>query len=328
MVLAEVVRGSLVESRHLGHVAVASTAGDAKACLGEAEARIFLRSAAKPIQALVPVQAGVQEAFGLEARHVAVMCGSHHGLERHTTAVGEILERAGLGTEALRCGVEPGASGDRSALHNNCSGKHAGMLAACQRLGLDTVDYLSPSHPLQQRILAVVSTFCGLAAEDMTIGVDGCGVPTFGVPLVNAATAFARLATAGQGSAGEAELTEELAEAARIVTKAMSAHPDMVSAPRAFNTELLAALGPNAAAKGGAEGAFCLGLADQGLGVAVKIADGNARAIPAVVLAVLEQLDAVPAEAREALREFLAPAVRNCRGELVGKIRPTLPRFL
>jgi len=335
VVLAEVTRGPLVESQHLGHIAVASASRDLIASLGQAEARIFLRSAAKPIQALVPIQAGVVEAYGLEPRHVAVMCGSHTGLERHTTAVLEILERVGLGPEALRCGADAPANADAaralaaagqqpSPLHNNCSGKHAGMLAACRRLELDREEYLSPSHPLQQRILAVVSALAGLAAEDIAIGVDGCGVPTFGIPLVHAAIAFARLATPQQ----ECRSEDNLAAAARTVIAVMAAHPDMVSEPGSFNTELLAALGPNITAKGGAEGVFCLGLAPRGVGVAVKIADGSNRALPAVVLAVLRQLEAIPDEASQALKGFLTPEIRNCHGDVVGQVRPTVERFL
>ena len=319
------IRGPVVESRHHGSIAVVNADGELLGSIGNPDCIVNLRSAAKPAQAVAALATGVADAFGFTEVEVAVMCASHRGQKRHTDAVEGILGKIGLDESALLCGAHaPGdarsaneliaAGKEPTVLHNNCSGKHAGMLAACRQLGLDTADYIEPEHPWQQRLLSTMATLAGFPEDDIGIGRDGCGVVTFGMPLRHAAMLFARLACPDG-------LPDDLSEAATRARLAMGAHPEMVSAPGTFNTELLRAYAPNLVAKGGAEGLFGMGFADGGLGIAVKIDDGNARAMPPICIAALRQLGRFGAEQQDALSEFVELPVRNCRKELVGSIR-------
>ena len=182
------------------------------------------------------------------------------------------------------------------------------MLAVCVHLGLPTGDYIAPEHPLQKRILTRVAELSGLAADEIILAEDGCGVPTFGMPLSAAARVFARLACDdGVGP--------------RRIRAAMAAHPEMVRGPGDFNTELLRALGERIVAKSGAEALFCCGLREESLGVAVRIDDGSSRALPHVACAVLEQLDCLTPDDRRALPFATSEPVRNCHGHTVGQMR-------
>jgi L-asparaginase II len=314
--LAQVTRNDVVESEHYGHLVVASRDGVVLASVGNVSTHCYFRSSAKPLQALAVVESGALEAFGLSDRHLALMCGSHAGLDEHARTAAEVLAAAGLTAGALGCGAEAGyADPAQGRLRHNCSGKHSGMLATCVHLGLDTATYLRPDHPHQRRIRQIIAAFTGVREQDIAVGVDGCGVPTFAVPLPAMAVAFARLASPDARSPG-------LADADSRVRQAMAAYPDMVSGPGQFNTELLRQWGPAIVAKGGAEGLFCLGLADRGLGVALKVADGSARGIAPALLQALHELGVLPAAVREALAAFVTPEVRNSHGLTVGDIRP------
>jgi L-asparaginase II len=321
-----VTRGPLVESCHHGSIAIVNAMGELIGSVGDPDRVVYLRSAAKPAQATAGLATGTAGAFGFTEAEIAVTCASHRGQKRHTDAVRSILEKIGLDEGALLCGVHAPADGptareltaageEPTVLHNNCSGKHAGMLAACRHLGLDVADYIEPEHPLQRRILAVMATLAEVAEADIAIGRDGCGVPTFGMPLRHAAIIFSRLARPDS-------LPEKLREAATRVRAAMGRHPQMVSAPGTFNTELLRAFAPHIVAKGGAEGLFGIGLADDGRGIAMKIDDGNARAIPTICVALLRKMDRLDTEKAAALSSFAEPPVQNCRKEVVGRIRP------
>ncbi len=313
--LAQVIRSDIVESEHYGHVAVAYADGASVASAGRPDYTCYLRSSAKPLQALAVAESGALEAFGLSDRHLAVMCGSHAGLDQHTRVVAEVLSAAGLTPQDLACGPEGSQEdAEHGLLRNNCSGKHAGMLAACLRLGLELPSYLHPDHPHQRRVRAIVAAFTGVAEDQVAIGVDGCGAPTFAVPLAAMARAFARLA-APDG------IEAPLAAAAARVRRAMAEHPEMVSGPGHFNTELLRHWGTAIVAKGGAEGLFCIGVAERGLGLALKIADGSPRAIAPALLSALDELGLLPAPVREAVARFGEPEVRNCQGRVVGSIR-------
>ena len=294
--------------------------------MGDPDRLTYLRSAAKPAQAAASIATGMAAAFGLTDGEIAVTCASHHGQPPHVRAVRSILAKAGLDESALLCGAHPpvhprsarelAAAGKQPApVHNNCSGKHAGMLAACRHLGLDVATYIEPSHPLQQRILSVIATLACLSEPEIGIAIDGCGVPTFAIPLRHAALLFARLARPDG-------LPDELADAAGRVRAAMAAHPEIISAPGAFNTELLAAYSPGLVAKGGAEAVFCMGFADDGQGVAIKTDDGNARAMPAVCVALLRRMRRLEPQQQKALSAFEQPPVKNRRQEVVGCIRP------
>jgi L-asparaginase II len=332
--LVEVTRGPLVESRHLGALAVVTAAGRLLYSCGDSDLRTFIRSSAKPMQSVALVESGAADAFGLTGRELAVISSSHNGEEMHTTCVAGILQKLSLGPELLACGLhaplhEPAArrlaeTGQAiTVLHNNCSGKHAGMLALARHLGVPTEGYFRPDHPVQQRILATVAQLTGMDPAGIAIGVDGCGVPVFGMPLRAAAWAFARLAD-------PSGLPSNLAAAARRVVRAMQTYPEMVGGTDRFDTELMRQTSPRLFAKGGAEGFYALGLLPplggrvEGLGMALKIADGDqlGRARPAAVIETLRQLGALTGDDLAALSKWRTSEARNHRGEVVGEVRP------
>ncbi|MFQ6096755.1 MAG: asparaginase [Armatimonadota bacterium] len=317
--LAEVVRGSLVESRHCGDIVLMSADGRMAGVVGDPHRPTYLRSSAKPAQALALVESGAADRFGITDEEVAVVCGSHLGSDAHRAAVSSILAKAGLSEGDLKCGThEPGNRAARDALvrralkpsplHNNCSGKHAGMLATCVHLQLPIESYLERHHPLQKRILNRIADLAAIAPGDIALAEDGCGVPTFGMPLSSAARLFATLASDdGPGPAR--------------IRRAMAAHPEMVRGPRDFNTELLRVLGERIIAKSGAEALFCCGLPALRLGVAIRIDDGNGRALPQVAVSVLQQLGVLSADDESALKFAASAPLHNCRGRVVGEVR-------
>lgn len=334
--LAEVLRSGVVESRHWGHISVVDAEGVPVAASGTPEVPAFVRSSAKPVQALPLVVTGALDHFGLTDEELAVICGSHNGEEAQLRVVRSILAKVGLDPDALACGAnepyDPEArrklrdAGRRpTALHNTCSGKHAGMLALARFLGAPTGGYLEPEHPVQRRITEAVATLAGLEAERLGLGTDGCGVPTYAMPLRAMALLFARLA------APPASLPAPWREACGRIVRAMSEHPTMVegTAPgECLDTELMRALPGVLVAKSGAEGLFAAALRPgpawpKGLGLAVKIEDGDgaSRARAPVVLELLVQLGVLDPERASGLRERCAPPLRNHREEPVGSVR-------
>jgi len=325
--LASVLRGPAVESVHLGTVAVVSPGGRPVASCGDAGRATVLRSTAKPFQALPLVLGGGVEAFGLEEADLALVCSSHAGTPAHAARAAALLARAGLTAADLLCGAHrpldaaAAAELDRrgeapSALHNNCSGKHAGMMLACRTLGLPTRGYVERDHPLQLRIAEEVAGACALEAEDVARAVDGCSAPTFVVPLDRLARAYAALAAPAASGLDAARV-----RGLERVAAAMAARPDMLSGPGRFTTALVAATGGRILGKEGHEGVY--GIAIRGpvaMGAALKIADGGERARDTVVLDLLRQLGALSALETSELAPFYRPEVRNHRDLVVGEI--------
>lgn len=327
-VAAQVTRGGIAESWHRADVAVVRENGQLLAAWDNPDRVSFLRSAAKPFQATAALTVGVARRFGLEEREIAIMCASHSAAAMHLAAVRSLLAKLELSEQALQCGVH--APGDPETardlcqkrqppepIHNNCSGKHAGMLAAALCLGADLDSYLALEHPVQQCNLQAISALTHVPQEKMVLGIDGCGVPTFAVPLQGAAWAFAHLAHP-EGA------PEPYRSALSTVSAAMRAQPALVSSAGEFTDRLMEAAAGAVVAKGGAEGLFCLGVVGAGIGVAVRVQDGSHRPIPPLVLAVLEQLALAPPTMLEKLTPFRRPPVTNARGETVGEIIPTL----
>ncbi|MEA3399820.1 MAG: asparaginase [Armatimonadota bacterium] len=322
--LAHVTRDGVIESTHYGRVAVCSPDGRLLASAGDPEQMQFWRSSAKPIQALSVVTSGAADRFELTETELAVCCASHHGSAEHVATVRGILGKLDLDVSHLQCGTHwPGDSEERnrlirehqepSPLHNNCSGKHAGMLASCLALDAEPAGYPERDHPVQRLITLHLSVLSGVPEEEFVFGRDGCGVPTVAMPLTAMARAFARLARPGG-------MPADLPSAATRIRAVMAAAPVMVSGAGSFNTELLAACDGDIIAKGGAEGLFCLASAPRELGIAFKFADGSGRAHAPVALALMRaaRID-VPAELAE---RFERPEVRNCHDEVVGHIEP------
>jgi len=321
MGVIEVVRGGIVESRHRVHVAVADPRGALVASTGEPDMEVFYRSAAKPFQALPLVEDGVVERFGLTVAELALCCASHEGEEAHVEGARSILAKAGLDEGALRCGPHAPFSEKEARrlvrageaplpIHNNCSGKHAGMLALAVARGWDPEGYHVLEHPVQQRMLDEVARWSGVARERVGTAVDRCGVACFSLPLTAMAASFARFAHAAHR--GEAP--------ARIV-HAMVGHPFMVGGTRRACTEVMERTGARAFVKLGAEGVYGGGLPDRGLGFAIKVADGSRRAVESALVTVLQALGALDAEDVEALARWSRPVLENTRREVVGEMR-------
>jgi L-asparaginase II len=330
-VLVEVVRGAIVESRHVGAIAVADVDGGLLLALGDVERPIFPRSAVKALQAIPLVESGAAEAFGLGEDELAVACASHSGDRVHIEAVSSLLAKAGLDESYLACGAhwpvseratrELMRAGRRpQAIHNNCSGKHAGMLAASVHLGLDPRFYERPNHRLQVMIAGIISETCGVRLDRDRMGVDGCSVPTWSLPLSALAQGFARLGT-GEG------LSPTRAKAAARLLRACFASPVLVAGEGRFDTIAMRALAPAIFVKGGAEGVHCAALPGLGLGVALKVDDGAKRGVER---AISEVLAALLPEARSALADQLEGELLNWRGISVGRIvaSPALLRAL
>jgi L-asparaginase II len=330
-VLVELIRGELVESRHRGAIAVADAEGGLVLALGDVAQPIFPRSAIKAMQAVPLVESGAADVFGLGNDELAVACASHSGEPAHVEAVRSLLAKAGLDASYLACGAHWPISEEASraliragrrpqAIHNNCSGKHAGMLAACVQLGLDPRGYARPDHPLQVMIAGIIAETCGVALDQSRMGIDGCSVPTWALPLRALARGFARLGT-GQGLAGDR------ARAARRLVEACFAAPVLVAGEGRFDTLVMRKLAPAVFVKGGAEGVHCAALPGLGLGVAVKVDDGAKRGTER---ALAEVIAALLPEARPALAAQLDVEIVNWRGTSVGRVAasPELQRAL
>jgi len=276
-------RGTFVECVHDVH-GVAVRDGEQVAAFGDPSLVASLRSAAKPIQAL-PLARAYPD---LGDEELAIAAASHFGTERHVAAVRRLLAATGGREEELDCGIQDGRPPE--PIYDNCSGKHAGMLAVCRAHGWPVEGYRHPDHPLQRSLLAEVAAAAELNESDVGTGVDGCGVVAFAIPLERAALAFSRL--------------EQLDGGVRVAA-AMRAHPELVGGEGATDTTLMQRH-PGVVAKGGAEGLFCAG--GRRLGLALKVADGNPRALRPALAAVGGQLG-LPLEA------FAEVPVRNRHGE-------------
>jgi L-asparaginase II len=318
-VLVEVLRGERVESRHRGAVAVEGPDGRLAFALGEVHRPIFPRSAIKAIQCLPLIETGAADRFGFGPAEIALACASHSGTERHVAVAAGMLAKAGLDVTSLACGAHEPLSLDAARqlilnrqqptpLHNNCSGKHAGMLATAVHMGEPLDDYWRPEHPVQARIAAVLEDLTGAPITGYRVGIDGCSAPNWAIPLANLARAFARLAT-GEG------LAEARAEAARRVLQACWAEPELVAGQGRLDTVLMARFPGLVFLKTGAEGVYCGAVPARKLGCAVKIDDGAKRASEMVVKALIAHL--VP-EARDLCTEEVLP---NWRGLPAASIR-------
>ena len=324
--LARVTRGDATESLHYGSVAVVDREGRLLFAAGDPSTLTMTRSALKPLQAVPLVAAGGIERFGFSVEQTALLCASHSGERRHVTAVADMLRRAGCSPEELQCGVHPPlfyAARDElppagvafSALQHNCSGKHSGMLAYCRHCGLPTETYLARDHPLQQAIRQAAAHLTGVAESSLVAGIDGCSAPNYGVPLSALARAYARLAGGEDTRYGRAP---------RLLADAMTAHPEMVSGERRNDLILMRAGRGDWVTKVGAEGVQALGVRSRGWGIALKVADGNARGLHPATVAVLEQLGLLDDERRTELSSWREPEIRNYRGIVTGRVEPVV----
>jgi len=343
--LFEVTRGSIVESIHYGAIAIVDTNQKLLYSYGDPQTVAFLRSSAKPFQALPFVERGGVEHFGFTPRELALSCASHETAQIHLDAIKALQEKIGIHEGDLQCG--PHLPGDPEMLKhvishhitptanfNNCSGKHTAMLAHAKMRGLPLDTYLERDHPIQQDILTTFAEMCGIERDKVELGTDGCSAPNFAVPLLNAALGFARLCD-------PASLSKARADACREITSAMTSHSEMVSGFGEFDCELMKVGNGKILTKRGAEGFQAIGLlpgalsADsRGIGIAFKVSDGDAgrlgedlqtrnRVRPAVTLEILHQLGALNDSQMKQAAEF-GPTlpVKNHREIVVGEARP------
>ena len=322
-------RGPRVESVHSVAACVADARGRIEYAYGEVDVPVYLRSAAKPFITAEIVASGAADRFGLDDRELAVISASHNGEPFHVAAVEGILAKIGLDVSYLRCGAsapayDPAAEALRArgtkptAIHNNCSGKHAGILAMCVHAGYPLESYLEPGHPAQQRILALCARMSDDDPAVWDIGIDGCGIPVYATPLRRAATAFARFATLdGVGDADAAALAR--------VRAAMIAEPAYVAGTARFDTALIEAGRGSIVCKAGAEAVHAAALLAPGLGSVLKVVDGGRRAAPPAQVATLTKIGALDDVAYDALKAFARPEVRNVAGRIVGEIEVRLP---
>ena len=324
-VLVEVTRGATVESRHRGSAVIVDAAGTVVAHWGDHTQPVYPRSAIKPLQAIPLVESGAAEAFGLGDTEIALACASHGGEKAHTEAVKRWLATIGLGVADLECGAQWPSHEDTgramakadetpSALHNNCSGKHAGFLATAVHMEEKTKGYVRFEHKVQQRILGTLEAMCGLGLGDAPRGIDGCAIPTIAFPLENIAYGMARFGAPD-------ELAPARAAACRRIADAVAAQPFMVAGTDRYCTEVMRVTGRAALVKTGAEGVFCASLPEHRLGVALKCDDGTKRAAEVMMSAVLRHIGVLTRDMQAKLADWITIPVTNRNGAHVGDIR-------
>jgi len=340
--LVKVYRGSEVESVHHGSVAVVDARGRLLAWAGDPAARTFLRSAAKPFQAIALLEEGGAEEYELTGEEIALICASHGGEAKHVSTASAILRKGDFDETDLLCGAHAPYDAKSAAdlrmageapspLHNNCSGKHAGMLLATQLLDLGSDDYISPDHPLQLRIREIVASFLDLPYTSIPLATDGCSLPTFHTTLYRAAWAWARLAQLAENGEGVAS---RFGEPARQIVDAMTTHPDFVAGSWSVTTPLMDAFDGGLLAKEGAEGFYAMAVLralrgriveriasdDHAIGIAIKIADGSSdRARIPVIMRTLALLGITPPE-NPALAPWIDFRTRNVAERYVGHV--------
>lgn len=330
--LVQVTRGGISESRHRGHVVAVEPDGSIVAYLGGPETVTYLRSSAKPHQAIPLIASGAADRFGFTEREIALACASHSGEPIHTEVVASMLQKMGLGQDALKCGTHEPFSPEvarqlreegkePNVLQNNCSGKHAGMLALALHLGAPIETYDQPDNPVQLEIGKIVSHFSGIPIEDIAVGIDGCGVPVFGITVKAMALLYARLVST------PAEFGEKIKKACARIVSAMTTNPELIGGTTdRLDTEIMRAAKGRLVSKVGAEGVYTVGVLPcdewpRGFGMALKIEDGDDhRARPTVVIESLKQLGILKDESLDAVSRYAFFPVRNRRGDVVGEV--------
>lgn len=328
-VLVEIYRGLAVESRHRGAFAVIDAKGDVVVSAGDIEKPVFPRSAVKAFQALPLIESGAADRFALTNQDLALTISSHSGEPQHVETARGILKKAGRDESCLECGTHwpmsreaeraLAASGQKpTALHNNCSGKHAGFICLACGSDEDPKHYIRPDHFVQREIRAAGESITGFKVREEWSGTDGCSIPTYAVPLRHLAWGFAKLGT-GHG------LDPKRSLAAARLRKAAAEHPFMVAGSRRFDTAAMEIFGERLFMKTGAEGVYCAALPEQGFGIALKADDGEVRAAQAVLAGLVHRLLPMSGVEKQKLDASALPILRNWNGMDVGKISVVAP---
>lgn len=323
-ILVEVLRGSAVESRHRGAFAVVDADARTVLAAGDIDVPVFPRSAVKAFQALPLIESGAADHFGLSDKQLALTISSHSGEPDHVETARSILKQAGQDESCLECGSHwpmsrqaersLAASGNMpTALHNNCSGKHAGFICLACGMDEDPKDYILSHHRVQREIRAAGEAMTGFQFLDEWTGIDGCSIPTYAAPIKNLALGFARLGT-GHG------LDAKRADAARRLRNAAAAHPFMVAGTGRLDTMAMEIFGERLFVKTGAEGVYCAALPDQGIGIALKADDGEVRAAQAILAKLIHRFLPMNDAERQKFDAIALPVLKNWNGIEVGRI--------
>jgi len=331
--LVEVWRGPLIESKHRGHLIAVDSLDKAVATLGSPDTITYLRSSGKAFQALPVVASGAADAFGFTEQEIAIACGSHNGEPIHVETVRSMLDKIGLDESALKCGTHEPYSIDvarelirkhqkPTPIQNNCSGKHAAMLALAKHLGAPTETYDQLDNPVQQMILQTVAEFSGVPVSNIVLGIDGCGVPVFGISVRAMALMYARLVNP------PCEMSTDVRDACKRIVQAMINFPVMIGGTKErLDTELIRAGGGRLISKIGAEGVYTVGVLPSegwpnGMGFALKIEDGDdRRARPPAVIDALRQLGVLSQGDLKSLEKYSPTIITNRQGRRVGEVR-------
>jgi len=324
-VLAEVVRGNWVENRHRGAFVVMDADGQIIASAGDIERPVFPRSAIKSMQALAMFDRHAIERFHQTSEELALACASHHGEDAHVAGVSHFLDRMGLSVADLECGAHMPTNGAAreavrisgqgpSALHNNCSGKHAGMLSVALAMGVPTKDYVSREHDVQRAVRASVEAVIGESLTEDRCGTDGCSIPTWAAPLRAWALGFARMSSGKGLDAGHAAAATALFDAA-------TSHPHLVAGTGHFDSVVMEAFGGRVMQKVGADGVQCGAIRDKGWGYALKCDDGHIAASQAMIAGVLLKYADPDAGQKAVLERFARQEVKSVRKAVIGELR-------
>lgn len=320
--LVEEYRGGILENVHYGAVSIVDETGKVLYSTGDPEHMTFLRSAAKPFQAMPVMKRRIDEKYGLTGEEAALFAASHRGEAFHIDALESILQKTGIREDELHCcptyplneeakAARHRAQEEKRRIFHNCSGKHAGLIALCKHEGWDTETYYLPEHPVQQEIMETLAVFAEFPKEQIGMGVDGCGLPIFAVPLKSIALSYLKLACP--------ELIEdgETREAAARIARLMNEHPDMIADTRFVCSTLLR--DSNLTAKGGAKGVYGIGLRKQRLGISLKVSDGSEQVWPAIIASILTFLDYDNKETIDGLYRLVPNGIVNDNGMAVGE---------
>ena len=326
--LVVLTRSHIIESIHKGYISVVDVKGNQIYHTDKNDVKVYMRSSAKPIQAVAFASSGAMEAFDITPHELAIICSSHSGEAFHRNAVHSILKKIGLSEKHLQCGVANPYNanslkglikkGERpSPLYNCCSGKHAAMLALCKYYGYSIEDYTELEHPVQQLVIKTISEILNFSQTDISIGVDGCGIPTIALPISQIARLYSHLAAGRNGDSKYSETLEKIAQA-------MKSNPLMINGDKEFCSDLIACSRGKALGKVGAEGVYCIAVPEKQIGICIKISDGNERAVYPVASHLLNQLGILDDEMLQQLTKWVEPPLKNHKGKLIGH---TIPVF-
>lgn len=324
-ILLNYTRAGKIESIHRGDIVAVDNKGKIVDCVGEAYKKMFWRSAAKPFQALPFVEKNGLKKYGITQKELALLVSSHSGEPMHVDLVKSVLGKINLDVSVLDCGPSRPMSSKAAkvltenkqkpeAVHNACSGKHSGMLALCQMLGIPIEGYTKPDHEVQRQMHQSVAHSANISPDELEIGIDGCGVPVFYLPLYHMSLAYARLSNPEAGNWGCYET------AATTIRDAMIAYPEILGGTGRIDTIVANITKGRIIAKIGAEAVYCLASVADGVGITFKIEDGSYRAINPTVIGVLKRLDLISKSEYEQLVEKFSPILKNHRGDVIGTI--------